>query len=181
MESLEGVPLPTPLALLGQLAPTLTDDELVAVTDALVGPERLLWHVTLEGLRAEAAAASLLPGGRRLRRALARARELVESPQETKLRLLLVAAGFPEPDINPTIRCPWSGETFRLNLVYREQKVVLEYDGDWHRTDRQQWQRDRRKDMVLQQMGWTVIRVTSRDLTDPRALFAHLSRVLAGA
>ena len=43
-------------------------------------------------------------GCRLARRAASLAREGVDSPQETRLRLLLVLAGLPEPRVNVIIR-----------------------------------------------------------------------------
>ena len=57
-------------------------------------PERLI----------EAAAQWNCKGCRLARRAASLAREGVDSPQETRLRLLLVLAGLPEPRVNLIIR-----------------------------------------------------------------------------
>jgi very-short-patch-repair endonuclease len=54
--------------------------------------------------------------------------------------------------------------------------VAAEYQGDHHRTDREQWMRDQARFAELAGAGWLVLPCTARDLRLPRA-FA--TRVLA--
>ncbi|MGL1521349.1 hypothetical protein ACSTIE_23430, partial [Vibrio parahaemolyticus] len=63
-----------------------------------------------------------------------------ESPKESALRVLLVMAGLPTPECNVEI---FDGSRFvaRVDLLYRAARLVIEYDGDYHR-DPQQWSRD---------------------------------------
>ncbi|WP_136642300.1 hypothetical protein [Subtercola vilae] len=70
----------------------------------------------------------------RLQEALDLVRVGAESPRETSLRLLLVRAGLPEPELNVD-RFDDDG-TFigRADLFYRQWMVVVDYDGDQHRT-----------------------------------------------
>lgn len=140
--------------LLCQLSPELRHGELVAMCDHLVGlsipPGR---RMSLQLLTERIAAAGPVHGIAAVRRALLDARPGVESPKESELRLLLVGAGFAEPEINLPIRAEGSGESFRLDLAFPEQHIAVEYDGDWHRTDRDRFRRDRRKDDVLHELG----------------------------
>lgn len=170
-----GLVMSDPVALLCEMAPTLTSIELTAACDHLLGPQ-MPWPLgrrrsTLED---EVAQATGTHGIAAVRRALRDAREGVESPKETELRMLLVAAGFAEPRINVTVVARGSSERFRLDLSYRVPQIAIEYDGDWHRTDRRRFRRDRRKDDVLHELGWHVVRVTDLDLQDPRHLLARL-------
>lgn len=170
-----GLVLSDPLAVLCELAPSLTAAELVAACDHLLGPKapRPAWR-RADDLREEARRATGVHGIVPVRRALGEARAGVESPKETELRLLLLAAGFSEPRINVEVLARGSHERFRLDLSYREPLIAIEYDGDWHRTDRRRFRRDRRKDDVLHELGWHVVRATDADLLDPRALLDRL-------
>lgn len=170
-----GLVLSDPLAMLCELGPVLTAVELVAACDHLLGPRaprpvRRRREVLCEEAQQAAGCHGIVP----VRRALREAREGVESPKETELRLLLVAAGFVEPRINVEVLARGSYERFRLDLSYREPLIAIEYDGDWHRTDRWRFRRDRRKDDALHELGWHVVRATDADLVDPRALLARL-------
>jgi very-short-patch-repair endonuclease len=46
------------------------------------------------------------------------------------------------------------------DFVWREQKVVAEFDGDHHRTDRRQWQDDVARCQNLQDDGWAFVQLT---------------------
>lgn len=164
-----GFPLSDPLALFIELATLLDEDDLVAVGDALVLEPALLdpsdvrpW-ITLDDLRAGCLAARA-HGVRRARRAAAKVRQGAESPMETYLRLLLVRAGLPEPELNQELfdaRGRWIG---RFDMVYREARVIVEYDGDQHRTSTTQYERDiSRIDRAIA-ARWTVVRVRARGI-----------------
>lgn len=171
----QGLVLSDPVSLLCELAPDLSPTELVAVCDHALGPGAVRpLSRRIAGLRAEVESAAGTHGIAAVRRALRDAREGVESPKETELRMLLVAAGFAEPRINVTVVARGSSERFRLDLSYRVPQIAIEYDGDWHRTDRRRFRRDRRKDDVLHELGWHVVRATDQDLQDPRHLLARL-------
>jgi hypothetical protein len=103
--------------------------------------------------------------GVRLARATARlVRPRVDSPMETRTRLLLVLAGLPCPEPGLDIRDEFGQWVATVDLQYRHQKIVLEYDGDLHRTLRRKWRNDVRTREQLRDMGWTVIALTADDL-----------------
>src|SRR5690606_35632822 len=62
----------------------------------------------------------------------------------------------------------------RVDLAYPELKIAIEYDGDGHRSDREQWRRDIRRQRELERRGWIVIHLTQADLDDPDAFLTHL-------
>ena len=49
------------------------------------------------------------------------------------------------------------------DLVYPEERVWIEVEGDQHRTDRKQWRTDVVRHERLADFGWRVIRVTADD------------------
>ncbi|PJJ65492.1 endonuclease domain-containing protein [Compostimonas suwonensis] len=152
-----------------QLGGILPRDELVALGDALVldpfvvepGSDRP-W-ATIGELEDRLGSYSGR-GVTKLRAALPLIREGSESRPETLLRLLLRSAGFPEPQTNTEI---WdAGGRFlgRGDLVFRPWRVVVEYDGDHHRTDRRQYEHDRLRQEGLARAGWQSVSVRSRGL-----------------
>jgi len=113
----------------------------------------------------------------RLERAVALIRRNVRSAKESELRLLLLAAGLPEPEINGTIVDEQGWFVAECDLVYRGAKVVLEYEGDGHR-ERARFRKDISRYDRLQDLGWRVIRVTQEDLNHPADLLARVRRAL---
>ncbi|MBB3606116.1 hypothetical protein FHT40_005805 [Mycolicibacterium sp. BK556] len=85
------------------------------------------------------------------------------SPQETRLRLLYLDAGFPRPVTQVAVfKRGW--EVLRtLDMGWEEFKVASEYDGDQHRTNRVQYVKDQRLMPKVAQLGWDVIRVIKED------------------
>jgi hypothetical protein len=78
--------------------------------------------------------------------------------------VILVLAGLPEPELNVRIydRAGWFlGEG---DLVHRSARLVLEYEGDHHRTDQAQWRKDLLRRERFEDAGWSVLRVTGDDL-----------------
>src|SRR5699024_7218367 len=80
----------------------------------------------------------------------------------TEMRLLMQRSGFGAPVVNYEIRAPGTDERFRLDLSYPQLRIAVEYDGFWHSTDRKRHRADRRKDDVLHEMGWRVVRASDR-------------------
>lgn len=81
--------------------------------------------------------------------------------------MCLVLAGLPEPVCNVRIGGA-ERATARVDLALPEYGVVLEYEGDHHRSDRAQWEHDIRRYEDLTAAGFVVIRVTSRRFRRPR-------------
>ena len=84
------------------------------------------------------------------------------SPKETWLRLLFIDAGFPKPTTQiPAVE---RGRLVRmLDMGWAEFGVAAEYDGDQHRTNRDQYVKDLRILPRLQRLGWIVVRVIKED------------------
>lgn len=86
-----------------------------------------------------------------------------ESPQETRTRLLLLAAGFPRPNTQ-IVECDEYGYFIgRMDMGWRRWKVGIEYDGPQHWTDPAIRARDIDRGAELAVRGWTMVRV-SRDI-----------------
>lgn len=85
------------------------------------------------------------------------------SPQESRLRLLFIDAGFPKP----TTQIPVfdeNGELVRiLDMGWKKFMVGAEYDGELHRTDRASYVKDQRVWPKLARLNWDVVRVIKED------------------
>ena len=156
----QGIPVSTPEQTFVELAGTgLGLVDLVVVGDALVAAGhtttgKLLAFVGKQGGR----------GCRLARRAAALVRSGVDSPRETRLRLLLVLAGLPEPQINLELRGEDGSWLRRYDLAYPELRLVVEYDGRQHAQDVAQWNADIHRREELERRGWTLITVTAEGL-----------------
>ncbi|MGN6744444.1 MAG: hypothetical protein ACTHJL_14295, partial [Amnibacterium sp.] len=146
-----------------ELAEVLTVQELVVIADTFVGPECPDPRRVLDALRAAVEAK-----GRRhrdtLREALGRIRVGVRSPRESMLRLLLVDAGLPEPEVNVRLYARDGSFLAEGDLVYVVARLVLEYEGDHHRTDRKVFRSDIRRRERYEDEDWSVLRVTADDM-----------------
>ncbi|MFF1877677.1 hypothetical protein [Leifsonia sp. NPDC058230] len=172
-----GVPVCSPVQVWQQLAVTSARGELVAIGDHIVGARRRGPLASVDHLR-EAARASVAKGAPALRWAADRVRWGADSRPESLLRLALVAAGFPEPSVNPPIMLP-AGRVIHPDLAFVPQRTILEYEGDGHRTDPDQWMRDIRRHDETTAAGWRLMRVTRADLFVHRPEFLRrLGRAL---
>lgn len=141
------------------IARTEPVDRAVAALDALLRATGVT-VTEVEGLAARH------PGVRGLRRAeavLALVDPGSESPKETSLRLLLIRNGLPAPQTQIEVRDEAGYPIARLDMGWPELMIAVEYDGDQHRTDRQQYVRDIRRLEMLERLGWIVIRVVMED------------------
>jgi hypothetical protein len=127
--------------------------------------------VGLETVRALAASARGA-GSRRGTEVCALADGLAESPQETRLRLLIGRGSLPPPIAQFTVR--HDGRFLaRVDFAWPEHKVAVEYDGLWH-AEPGQFARDRQRLNRLHAVGWRVFFVTATDLYDPERLIARI-------
>lgn len=120
-------------------------------------------------------------GVQRARRAMEWVREGSASPQETRVRLLLVLGGLPEPELNGLITDAHGGFLAYGDLVYRRERVVVEYDGWQHERDARQRQHDLRRRELLEAEGWRVVVVTVADLANPTMVFRRVVDALQRA
>ena len=103
-------------------------------------------------------------GAARLREALPQIRVGAASQPETDLRLALGRAGLPEPTLDYDVIGPGGELIGCTEIAYPTYRVLVEYEGDHHRTDRAQWNRDIEKHARAAAAGWSVLRLTSRHL-----------------
>jgi hypothetical protein len=153
------------------LAASLPREDAVVAVDQLIATGT----VALEAIRALAAVARG-PGCARARAVYALADGLSQSPQETRLRLLIATSPLPLPVAQFTIRVD-GRFVARVDFAWPDVKVAVEYDGLWH-AEAGQFARDRQRLNRLHATGWRVFFVTAADLYDREKLIAQLTEFL---
>ena len=114
-----------------------------------------------------------------MRAAIALLEPRTDSPMETRLRLLIVRAGLPRPDANRDVVVDGAWLA-RPDLSYPALRIAIEYDGDHHRTNARQWQRDIGRRRVLEDAGWLLVVVTADDvLRRPHEIVARIRAAVA--
>ena len=149
------------------------------LTERVVLVDRLVRArvVDLPTLRDAVVALPRCRGSAHAREAVALADGLAESPQETRTRLVLRAAGVPPPVAQFVVRRD-GRFVARVDFAWPARRLALEYDGLWH-GDARQFARDRARLNALLAAGWRVLFVTARDLHHPEELAARVCEALA--
>lgn len=109
------------------------------------------------------------------------ARAGAASPGESLARWWFWHWGLPEPELNVPVLDDGGGWLSTSDFVWRRARVVGEYDGDIHRTERATWERDRERRASIEDAGWTYVEMTARSFSDDRArgaLRRRLNRLL---
>lgn len=154
-----GQSVTTPSATFVDLGRCLDLVDLVVLGDSLVKA-----GVTTPQDLIEAARTATGRDARRARRAAAHVRMDVDSPMETRTRLLMLLAGLPEPVVNHQLRDDTGVVRRRLDLSYPQFRLAIEYDGRQHAENSAQWQGDVRRREHLDSLGWRLIVLLSGDI-----------------
>jgi very-short-patch-repair endonuclease len=113
----------------------------------------------------------------RLRRVVELAEPKAESPMESRLRMLLVLARFPRPEVQASIHDNEGRFLGRPDLLYRNHGLAIEYDGGNHR-DR--LVDDNRRQNALVGAGFRLLRFTAADVYGtPDAVLMQVRQGLA--
>ncbi|HYO04888.1 MAG TPA: DUF559 domain-containing protein [Mycobacterium sp.] len=175
---------PTPLGPATSPARTFIDraaelrlEDLVALGDAML-------HRRLVSVEELAALVQWGVG----RRGIVRARQAVplldgraESPMESWTRVTLALAELPPPEVGAEVRDEYGTWLARADLVWRQAKLIVEYDGRVHLGERQR-RIDAQRHNLLVAAGWTVLHITADEvLRRPWALEALVRDCLAAA
>ncbi|WP_458317078.1 hypothetical protein [Mycolicibacterium brisbanense] len=110
------------------------------------------------GLRRAEVALDLMDGG-------------AESPQETRVRLILIDDGLPRP--RTQIRVTDGFNDAFIDMGYDEPKIGLDYDGKHHATDRPRYVHDIGRNELVAREGWIDIHVVAEH---SRAFILHRVR-----
>lgn len=168
-----GLPISTPERVWCELGVILPVLDLVALGDHLV--HHKLPHTSIAAL----AEATARYKGRRGKPALLEALDELDdragSPQESKLRVILHRGNVTGFFANLRIDVP--GFTYFGDLVFPAEKVVLEYQGEYHH-DATQWRKDMTRVGRLEAAGWLVMLINADDLKNPAELVQRVRSVL---
>jgi hypothetical protein len=169
----DGLPVDDPITAWVESGSLMTLDDLVRAGDAVLGawsPHDAARGRTIDELEQRVHAARGRRGVARVREALDLVRPGVESPKETELRLLLVRAGLPEPEINVRTHDDRGRYLGKPDLRYAWCKLAIEYEGDEHRRDVRRFRSDILRRERFADAGWRTVRCTDDDLRGRRAL-----------
>lgn len=103
-------------------------------------------------------------GIRRLRHVMALVDGGAESPQETRVRLLLLRAGAPVLQTQIPVRNVAGRVARRIDMGWPNYRVGVEYDGEQHWMDPSAHAEDIVRLDFLAEQGWIIIRVSARQL-----------------
>lgn len=104
-----------------------------------------------------------------------------ESPQETRTRLVLTAAGL-RPTHTQIEVYDEVGFVARIDMGWPAWKVGVEYDGTQHWTDRRVRNHDIDRQAELERLGWPIIRVNADLLRQrPSAMIGRVRTALLSA
>lgn len=184
LELVPGPPdwLPTPADIWGLLGAVAEIPELVAAGDYLVsGPSREEEPLcAIADLEAAAQRFAGCSGVTKLKDALPLIRTGVESPAESKARLVIIEGGFPEP----RIQCPvWTfGRALHADLGYPDLRIAIDYEGEYHFTGGlEQARRDSRRREEMRAAGWNVLTMTALDVRNPERFYPRLREAVRKA
>jgi very-short-patch-repair endonuclease len=154
-----GIRCTDPITTFVQLAGCLPLVDLVVLGDAIVKRYKVPPARLLRACRetADYYAGAALRAARFVRRG-------VDSPMETRLRMLLVLAGLPEPVVDVREMNEDGTWRRRYDLCYPEFKVVVEYDGRQHAEDIAQWHVDLERREELDRDDFRIVVVTAKGI-----------------
>ena len=171
----QGLPVTSPARTLLDRAGTLTTHDLERELDEALVVLRIVTRGELDdmiergnGHRGAATLRALME-----RRADAR---ITQSWAERRFLELIREAGLPEPETQVWLA------GFRVDFVWRRERVVFEIDGYRFHTSRSAFDRDRRKDLALKQAQYDPNRVTRDQVKhEPLVVLAQVASALARA
>jgi hypothetical protein len=184
---LDGIPVTTAERTWLDLAEMLTVDELVVTGDSCVRvPRRELegrdtpW-CSLGDLQRMIDRHKGKRGIRKAREALKLIRVGSDSPQESLLRLAVVRAGLPEPELNVPIVDDAGTRHHEPDMSYRKYRIGIEYEGEHHGHEAQVV-RDIARSERYAALGWTEVRISKRHMhNDAKAAVAKIRAALLQA
>lgn len=141
--------------------------------DGLIGADAALHDglTTMQHVDRALGQARGWPGVRRAGAVLALASPLAESPLESLVRLAICDAGLPMPELQVAI-----GE-YRVDMLWPEQRVIVEADGRTKYTGDELW-REKVRQERLARLGYRIVRVLWQDIM-PARLPATIARLRA--
>jgi very-short-patch-repair endonuclease len=104
-------------------------------------------------------------------------RPIVRSRLEARLLPRLIEEGLPAPRTNVRLRI--DGHRLEVDMLWEEQRLAIETDGEETHGTPMAFQRDRWRDQVLVAAGYRIARVTWQQVRDePTAVVNRIARML---
>jgi very-short-patch-repair endonuclease len=149
----QGLPTTSPGQTFLDLAHVLDLVDLVVLGDSLVKAR----HITCDEL-VDLTRGRRGPYSKLARRAASLVRRGVDSAMETRLRLLIVLAGLPEPVVDHRVHRRDGSLLYRFDLYYETWRLIIEYDGKQHEQER-----NRRSDILRDEQfdSWRLRKVVA--------------------
>jgi len=160
-----GMPVEHPVRAWRQCARIWRLDDLIAAADHIVSRH---WGDARDLAREIETMGDA--AGAPLRRALMMTRGGVRSARETRLRLRLVRAGLPEPDVAWVLRDRHGAFVAELDLSYPRYRVAVEYDGRVHAEDAAQFRRDADRWDRIRAEGFDLVRILNHHMQGDAAV-----------
>lgn len=154
-----GLRITTPQDLFLDMATHLTLVDLVVLGDSLVRKGRATPEQLVTAMD-EATGRGIRPA----RRAAALVRSGVDSPMETRSRLLRVFSGLPELETDVRFYDTQGELLRRLDAGDRETKTAVEYDGRHHVEREEQWELDLSRREGFEDQKWRIVTLISKDI-----------------
>jgi len=105
-----------------------------------------------------------------------------ESPQETRTRLVLTAAGLRPTQTQVNVFARFGDHIGRIDMGWPQWRVGVEYDGEQHWTNPGIRARDVDRQAELEAMGWRIVRVSAQMLRyRPNSIVARARAALQAA
>ena len=170
LTDVDGVPVTAPPRTWLDLAAVLPLNYLIALGDQIIRiprpglEQRSEPYAQKEGLRLLIRQHPNMKGVEKARLALDGMRVGADSFPETFLRLALVDARLPEPELQLQLD-PDDKRSPAADLGYRRYRIALQYDGA-HHLSREQQSRDNRRDEAFRSAGWAYFKVNADDLAE---------------
>ncbi len=180
------IPASTPARVWLELARSLTVRELIEFGDHLVRIPRKAYEgreepfATIADLTRFTSWHPRMTGVDRARDALQLIRVGADSVKETHLRLALVEAGLPEPELQVKLD-PEDPHSPVADQGYRRPRIAIDYDGATHLTAEQQ-SRDIRRSRAFTLAGWRHVTANRDDAAEGfRTVVGVVRSLLAGS
>jgi len=172
----DGIPVTTPARTLLDLAAVLPRDRLErAANEAEV--QRVYDGRALARLLERYPHRGGVPALRAVIADLALGARITDNEFEQRFLALLDASSLPRAEHNAWIGA--GGTRYRIDAVWRAQRLAVEVDGRATHMTARRFETDRRRDIDLQREGWCVARFTWRRLRDdPRSVVADIRALL---
>ncbi len=173
----EGLRITTPERTAFDIGRALPPGRAIPILDALANAT----HFKVAEVLALSDGKARSRGVRRLRATIRLVDGGAESPQESRLRLLLVGAGVPAPETQIEFFDEYGVARIRVDMGWPQWRVAVEYDGVQHWSNRYQRSWDIDRIAMLDAMGWVVVRVSAELLTRPDVVVQRVKAKLRTA